>query len=142
MFKKTKLFEEKVRELNKELREENNANYEKSKLISTLINDSKQLEFNCSALKNKVERLEDELSILRGERKEIEDKIKDGVDKDAVIIQLILEKDRLAIENLKNHANMIEQTKAVLEAARLANQMSMPVCQLTPISLSCTQGWM
>jgi len=128
MFKKTKQLEEKVRELNKELREADNVNYERSKLVSQLTDGNRQLELDCSALKSKVERLEEELGILRGERKEIEEKTKDGIDKDAVIIQLILEKDRLAIENLKNHANLIEQNKIALEAARLANQRQ--ICQM------------
>ena len=128
MFKKTKQLEEKVRELNKELREADNVNYERSKFISQLTDDNKQLELDCSVLKSKVERLEEELGILRGERKEIEEKTKDGVGKDAVIVQLILEKDRLAIENLKNHANLIEQKKIALEAVRLANQSQ--ICQM------------
>lgn len=51
--------------------------------------------------------------------KEIEDKTKDGVDKDAVITQLILEKDRLAVENLKYHAQLIEKDRVALEIARL-----------------------
>ena len=124
MFKKTKQLENKVRELKEELRKVDDSNYERAKLVSQLMEDNKQLELDCSALKSKVERLEEELGILRGERKEIEEKTKDGIDKDAVIAQLILEKDRLAIENLKNHANLIEQKKITLEAARLANQRS------------------
>ena len=128
MFKKTKQLENKVRELKEELRKVDDSNYERAKLISQLTDDNKQLELDYSALKSKVERLEEELCILRGERKEIEEKTKDGIDKDAVIVQLILEKDRLAIENLKNHANLIEQNKIALEAARLANQRQ--ICQM------------
>ena len=128
MFKKTKQLEDKVRELKEELRKADDSNYKRAKLISELTNDKKQLELDCSVLRNKVESLEEELGILRGVRKEIDEKTKDGVDKDAVIVQLILEKDRLAIENLKSHANMIEQNKIALEAARLANQMQ--ICQM------------
>lgn len=128
MFKKTKQLENKVRELNEELRKADDSNYERTKLISQLMNDKKQLELDCSVLKSKVERLEEELGILRGERKEIEEKTKDGIDKDAVIVQLILEKDRLVIENLKNHANLIEQKKIALETVRLANQSQ--ICQM------------
>lgn len=124
MFKKTKQkqLENKVRELKEELRKVDDSNFERAKFISQLTDDNKQLELDYSVLKSKVERLEEELRILRGERKEIEEKTKDGIDKDAVIVQLILEKDRLAIENLKNHANLIEQKKITLDAARLANQ--------------------
>ena len=128
MFKKTKQLEDKVRELKEELRKADDSNYKRVKLISELTNDKKQLELDCSVLRNKVESLEEELGILRGVRKEIDEKTKDGVDKDAVIVQLILEKDRLAIENLKSHANMIEQNKIALEAARLANQRQ--ICQM------------
>ena len=128
MFKKTKQLENKVRELKEELRKVDDSNYKRAKLISELTDDNKQLELDCSVLKSKVERLEEELGILRGERKEIEEKTKDGIDKDAVIVQLILEKDRLAIENLKNHANLIEQKKIELEAARLASQRQ--ICQM------------
>ena len=128
MFKKTKQLEDNVRKLEKDLREADKSNYERSKLVSQLTDDNKQLELDCSVLKSKVERLEEELGILRGERKEIDEKTKDGIDKDAVIVQLILEKDRLAIENLKNYANLIEQKKIALEAARLANQSQ--ICQM------------
>ena len=128
MFKKTKQLENEVRELKEELRKVDDSNYERSKFISQLTDDNRQLELDCSALKSKVERLEEELGILRNEREEIEEKTKDGIDKDAVIVQLILEKDRLAIENLKNHANMIEQKKIVLDAVRLANQSQ--ICQM------------
>lgn len=126
--KKTKQLEDSVRKLEKDLREADESNYKRVKLISQLMDDNKQLELDNSVLKSKVERLEEELDILRSERKEIEEKTKDGIDKDAVIVQLILEKDRLAIENLKNHANMIEQKKIALEAARLANQRQ--ICQM------------
>lgn len=128
MFKKTKQLANKVRELKEELRKVDDSNYERAKLISQLTDDNKQLELDCSALKSKVERLEEELGILRGERKEIEEKTKDGVDKDAVIVQLILEKDRLTIENLKSYASLIEQKKIALEAARLASQRQ--ICQM------------
>ena len=77
MFKKTKQLENKVRELKEELRKVDDSNYERAKLISQLMDDNKQLELDCSALKSKVERLEEELGILRGERKEIEEKTKD-----------------------------------------------------------------
>ena len=69
--------------------------------------------------------LEEELNIFRNERKEIEDKIKEGIDKDAVIVQLIMGKDRLAIENLKCNERLIEKDRIALEAAKLANQISM-----------------
>ena len=129
MFKKTKQLENEVRKLKEELRKVDDSNYERAKLISQLTDDNKQLELDYSALKSKVERLEEELCILRGERKEIEEKTKGGTDKDAVIAQLILEKDRLAIENLKNHANLIEQNKIALEAAMLASQRQ--ICQMS-----------
>lgn len=128
MFKKRKQLEDNVRKLEKDLREADELNYERSKLVSQLMNDNKQLELDCSVLKSKLEKLEEELNILRGEREEIEEKTKDGIDKDAVIVQLILEKDRLIIEGLKNHINMIEQKKVVLEAIRLANQSQ--ICQM------------
>lgn len=126
IFGKTKMLEEKIDELRKELREADDIGYNRSEMIADLTNKLKQAESDCSRIRDKMNTLEEELNILRNERKEIEDKTKEGIDKDAVIVQLIMEKDRLAIENLKYNERLIEKDKMALEAAKLASQMSMP----------------
>ena len=131
MFKKVRLLKEKNDELRKELREANEISEKKSKKIADLTNELEQIRSDYSRMQDKVNALEEELNILKSERKEIEDKTKDGTDKDAVIIQMILEKDRLAVENLKYHAQLIEKDRAALEIARLnasrfMYQMPMP----------------
>lgn len=129
MFGKVRLLEEKNDELRKELRKADEINYEKSKKIADLTNELEQIRSDYSRIQDKVSALKEELSILRSERKEIEDKTKDGIDKDAVIVQLIIEKDRLAIENLKYNERLIEKDRIALEAARFTCQfpiMSVP----------------
>ena len=122
MFKKIRLFKEKNMELRKkiiklgeELIESEEKNYKKAKVIADLTQELKQAKSDCTRIQDKVNALEEELSILRRERKEIEDKTKDGIDKDTVITQLVLEKDRLAIENLKYHERMIENDRIMAE---------------------------
>lgn len=128
IFKKTKMLEEKIDELRKELREADEISYKRSETIADLSNKLQQAESDCSRMLDKMNTLEEELNILRNERKEIEDKTKEGIDKDAVITQLILEKDRLAIENLKYHDRIIEKDRAALEMLR-------DVCQLPVLSV-------
>ena len=119
MFGKVRLLEEKNDKLRKELREADEINYNKSEIIADLTNELERIRSDYSRVQDKVSVLEEELNILKGERKEIEDKTKDGIDKDAVIAQLILEKDRLAIENLKYHTQLLEKDRVALEIARL-----------------------
>ena len=122
IFKKTKMLEEKIDELRKELKEANAVGYKQSEMIADLNNKLEQAESDYSSLRDKMNILEEELNILRNERKEIEDKTKEGIDKDAVIVQLIMEKDRLAIENLKCNERLVEKDRMVLEAARFTCQ--------------------
>jgi len=122
IFGKTKMLEEKIDELRKELREADEISYKRSEMIADLSNKLQQAESDCSRMRDKMNTLEEELNIIRNERKEIEDKTKEGIDKDAVITQLIIEKDRLAIENLKYYDRIIEKDRIVLEAARFACQ--------------------
>lgn len=130
MFKKVRLLQEKNDELRKKLREADEISYKKSIEIADLTNELERIRSDYSRMQDKVNALEEELSILRSERKEIEDKTKNGINKDAVITQLILEKDRLALENLKYHTQLIEKDKAALEIARLNASRFM---QLTPM---------
>ena len=119
IFGKTKMLEEKIDELRKELREADEVSYKRSETIADLTNKLEQAESDCSRMRDKMNTLEEELNILRNERKEIDNKTKEGTDKDAIITQLILEKDRLAIENLKYHTQLIEKDRAALEIAKL-----------------------
>ena len=119
IFGKTKMLEEKIDELRKELREADEISYKRSEMIADLSNKLQQAESDRSRMRDKMNTLEEELNILRSERKEIEDKTKDGIDKDAVIAQLILEKDRLALENLKYYTQLIEKDRAAFEVANL-----------------------
>lgn len=118
MFGKVRLLEEKNGELRKELREADEISYKKSEKIVDLTNELGRIRSDYSRMQDKVNALEEELNILKSERKEIEDKTKNGIDKDAVIAQLILEKDRLAVENLKYHAQLIEKDRVAFEIAR------------------------
>lgn len=129
IFGKTKMLEEKIGELKKELIEADEISSKCSEKIVELTNMLQQSESECSRLQDKVNVLEKELNILRSERKEIEDKTKNGIDKDAVIVQLILEKDRLAIENLKYHERMIEKDRIVVENCKLS-LMATSMCQI------------
>lgn len=115
MFKRVRLLEQKNDELRNELRKVDDINYKRADTIVNLTKELEQSKSDCTRLQDKVNTLEEELSILRRERKEIEDKTKDGIDKDAVITQLVLEKDRLAIENLKYHERIIENGRIMAE---------------------------
>ena len=131
IFRKIKMLEEKIDGLRKELREADEISYKRSETIVDLSNKLQQAESDCSRMQDKMNTLEEELNILRNERKEIKDKTKESIDKDAVITQLILEKDRLALENLKYHAQLIEKDRAALEiaglnASRFLYQVPMP----------------
>ena len=119
MFRKVRLLEEKNDKLRKELREADEINYKKSEKIADLTNELERIRSEYSRMQDKANALEEELNILKSERKEIGDKTKDGIDKDAVITQLILEKDRLAIENLKYHTQLIAKDRAAIEIARI-----------------------
>ena len=77
-------------------------------------------ESECEKLKVKMKAMEEELDILRSQQARIYEKTKDASDKDAVIAQLILEKDRLAIENLKYHADLIVEKEKSIETLRRA----------------------
>ena len=140
IFGKTKMLEEKIDELRKELREADEISYKRSEMIADLGNRLQQAESDCSRMRDKMNILEEELNILRNERKEIEDKTKDGIDKDAVITQLILEKDRLAIENLKYHTQLIENDRATLEIARLNASRSMQLMSMPYNVANCNSG--
>ena len=140
IFGKTKMLEEKIDELRKELREADEVSYKRSEMIADLSNKLQQAESDCSRMRDKMNTLEEELNILRNERKEIDNKTKEGIDKDAVITQMILEKDRLAIENLKYYTQLIEKDRAALEIARLNASRFM---QLTPMPynmVNCNSG--
>lgn len=115
MFKRVRLLEQKNDELRNELRKADDINYKHTDTIANLTKELEQSKADCARIQDKVNTLEEELSILRCERKEIEDKTKDGIDKDAVITQLILEKDRLAIENLKYYKRIIENDRITAE---------------------------
>lgn len=115
MFKKVRLLEQKNDELRNELRKADDTNYKRADTIANLTKELEQSKSDCTRIQDKVNILEEELSILRRERKEIEDKTKDEIDKDAVITQLILEKDRLAIENLKYHERLIENNRIMAD---------------------------
>ncbi len=134
------MLEEKIDELRKELREADEVSYKRSEMIADLSNKLQQAESDCSRMRDKMNTLEEELNILRNERKEIDNKTKEGIDKDAVITQMILEKDRLAIENLKYYTQLIEKDRAALEIARLNASRFM---QLTPMPynmVNCNSG--
>ena len=120
MFKRARLLEQKNNELRNELRKADDINYKRADTIANLTEELKQSKSDCTRIQDKVNALEEELSILRRERKEIEDKTKDGIDKDAVITQLVLEKDRLAIENLKYHNRMIENDRIMAEIYKVS----------------------
>lgn len=132
IFRKTKMLEEKIDGLRKELREADEISYKRSETIAGLTNELQQAKSDCSRMRDKMNTLEEELNILRNERKEIRDKTKEGIDKDAVITQLILEKDRLALENLKYHNQIIEKERIVFEVARL-NIMQPPISAYFPV---------
>ena len=140
MFGKVRLFEEKIDELRKELREADEISCKRSEMIADLGNRLQQAESDCSRMRDKMNILEEELNILKNERKEIENKTKDGIDKDAVITQLILEKDRLAIENLKYHTQLIENDRAALEIAKLNASRSMQLMFMPYNMANCNSG--
>ena len=129
MFKRVRLLEQKNDELRNELRKADDINYKRADTIVNLTKELEQSKSDCTRLQDKVNTLEEELSILRRGRKEIEDKTKDGIDKDAVITQLILEKDRLAIENLKYHERLIENNKIIAENYK-ASLLAAPISQI------------
>ena len=120
MFKRVRLLEEKNDKLRNELRKADDINCKYTDTIANLTKELEQSKSDCTRIQDKVNALEEELSILRRERKEIEDKTKDGIDKDTVITQLVLEKDRLAIENLKYHERMIENDRIMAENYKIS----------------------
>ena len=140
MFKRVRLLEQKNDELMNELRKADDINYKRADTIANLTEELKQSKSDCTRIQDKVNALEEELSILRRERKEIEDKTKDGIDKDAVITQLILEKDRLAIENLKYHTQLIEKDRAALEIAKLNASRFMQLAFMPYNVANCNSG--
>lgn len=134
MFGRIKKLEEEIANLKSELKDSDEAVRQKSVTIADLKNELANIKADYKAARNKEKYLEEELNILRNERKEIEEKTSDAVDKDSVIIQLILEKDRLAIENLKYHRSSIESLNMASEAARLALYQFTPYTQISQIS--------
>lgn len=69
MFGKVRLLEEKNDKLRKELREADEINYKKSGKIADLTNELETVKSNYLSVQRKVDALEEELGILRNERK-------------------------------------------------------------------------
>lgn len=116
---------------NKKLREENEKLKKRieddcefleelDKELDEMAVEKSKFESECERLRAKMKAMEEELDILRSEKARIDEKTRYENDKDAVITQLILEKDRLAIENIKYHADLIAEKEKSIELLRNA----------------------
>ncbi len=110
------MFNKKIKELEKQLKCEKELNEEYEKQISIDSETKVHLTSDLETANNLVERMKNELDILRKEREGIKEKLEDNVDKDALITLLTMKNHELELE-------IIELRNRLGESYKMQNQI-------------------
>lgn len=100
-----------LKELEKQLKCEKELNEKYEKEISINAQDKVRLTSDLETANNLVERMKNELDILRKERKEIKKNLEDNVDKDALITLLTIKNHDLELKMLELYHRLEDSYK-------------------------------
>lgn len=105
------MFNKRIKELEKQLKDEKELTEKYEKEISSNVQTEVRLTSDLEAANNLVERMKNELDILRKEREEIKEKLEDNVDKDALITLLTMKNHELELKILELYNRLGESYK-------------------------------
>ena len=109
------MFNTRIKELEKQLKRERELDTEYEKEISSNLQTIIHLTSDLETANNLVERMKNELDILRKEREGIKEKLEDNVDKDALITLLTMKNHELELEIIELHHRLEESYKMQIQ---------------------------